>query len=222
MSTQKPFRVEVVIDAPRDVVWRALTDPAELRRWFGWDYPGLAEEIRFIFVDHVALTEDERIEFLGANQTIELEAAGPRTIVRVVCPGTLDTAEWDDVYDAMEEGWRTFFHQLRYYLERRRGMERRTVHLAGEATPGALLAAIGDGASGRPWLDSRYQRAIATDEHGGTLIALLAEHGVAAGHPGKVTITVSAYDLPDAAYDALRDEWASRWASVAGSATITP
>ncbi|HEX5830492.1 MAG TPA: SRPBCC domain-containing protein [Gemmatimonadaceae bacterium] len=221
MSKQKPFRVEVVIDAPRDVVWRALTDPVELRRWFGWDHPGLAEEIRFIFVDHATPTVGKRIELLGA-QTIELETDGPRTIVRAVRPGTLSTAHWDDVYDAMEEGWRTFFHQLRYYLERRRGLERRTVHFAGEATPGALLAVIGDGAAERPWLESRHQRAIATDEHGGTLIALVAEHGVAAGQPGKVTITVSAYGLPDAAYDALRNAWASRWASVARSATITP
>ena len=37
MTDPKPFRVEVVVEAPREVVWQALSDPEEIRRWFGWD-----------------------------------------------------------------------------------------------------------------------------------------------------------------------------------------
>jgi hypothetical protein len=37
---------------------------------------------------------------------------------------------WDGVYDEVNEGWLTFFQQLRFYLERHPGQERRTVHVA--------------------------------------------------------------------------------------------
>ena len=46
MSMDKPFRVEVTVDAPRDVVWRELTEPERIRHWFGWEYDGLDEEIK--------------------------------------------------------------------------------------------------------------------------------------------------------------------------------
>lgn len=36
--------VDILVVAPIDVVWRALREPAEINRWFGWDYPQLAEE----------------------------------------------------------------------------------------------------------------------------------------------------------------------------------
>ena len=55
MSMDKPFRVEVTVDAPRDTVWRALTEPEQIRHWFGWDYDGLEDEIRLIFVEHASL-----------------------------------------------------------------------------------------------------------------------------------------------------------------------
>ena len=51
MSMDKPFRVEVSVDAPRDVVWRTLTEPEQIRHWFGWDYDGLDDEIELIFVE---------------------------------------------------------------------------------------------------------------------------------------------------------------------------
>jgi hypothetical protein len=36
---------------------------------------------------------------------------------------------WDGVYDEVNEGWLTFFQQLRFYLERNAGRERRTVQI---------------------------------------------------------------------------------------------
>ena len=38
MTDQRPFRVEVVVEAPREEVWRALTAPERVARWFGWDW----------------------------------------------------------------------------------------------------------------------------------------------------------------------------------------
>ena len=39
---------------------------------------------------------------------------------------------WDGVYDEVNEGWLTFFQQLRFYLERHPGKERRTLHVPAE------------------------------------------------------------------------------------------
>ena len=61
MSMDKPYRVEVSVDAPRDVVWRALTVPEQIRHWFGWDYDGLEGEIDLIFVQHATLHPPDRI-----------------------------------------------------------------------------------------------------------------------------------------------------------------
>jgi hypothetical protein len=112
MSLDKPFRVEVVVDAPRDAVWRALTEPEQIRHWFGWEYDGLEEEINVIFVEHATLVPPSLIE-LSDDGVIELEDLGERTLIRAIKPGDLDAAEWQDVYGDIEEGWITFFHQLR-------------------------------------------------------------------------------------------------------------
>jgi anti-anti-sigma factor len=78
MSKDKPFRVEVTVDAPRDEVWRALTEPEQIRDRFGWHYDGLEEEIDVIFVKDATLVPPERIE-LGADGWIEMIDAGPRS-----------------------------------------------------------------------------------------------------------------------------------------------
>jgi len=62
MSMDKPYRVEVTVDAPRDVVWRELTEPERVRHWFGWEYDGLEEEIKVIFSEHAKLLPPDRIE----------------------------------------------------------------------------------------------------------------------------------------------------------------
>ena len=127
MSMDKPYRVEVTVDAPRDVVWRALTEPEQIRHWFGWDYDGLDEEIEFIFVKHATLRPPDRIE-MSEDGLIELEAAGPnRTVIRATKPGDLDAAEWRDVYGDIEEGWITFFNQLRHRVARHPDSNRRMI-----------------------------------------------------------------------------------------------
>ena len=49
--------VDMEVDAPVGVVWAALRDPAEVRRWFGWDDVGLAAEIEEIFVERAQVDE---------------------------------------------------------------------------------------------------------------------------------------------------------------------
>lgn len=218
---QKPFRVEVTVDAPRDAVWRALRDPAEIRRWFGWDYESLDEEIRMIFVDDTTPVPPERIEFGGpAPYTIELVPDGARTVVRIVCAGSLADTEWEDVYDPTEEGWRAFFHQLRHYLERHPGDERRTVFLAGDAPPAEVVRAVDALAPGRPWHASRYLRATAVDTLGGGLIVVAAPSPIDSAEPARANVTVTTHGLDDAAFAEERRRWEEWWAGVAGKTKV--
>ena len=231
MSEQMGFRVEVAIQAPRDVVWRALTDPDELRRWFGWDYEGLGDEIRYIFVDHATQTPPDRIEMAGdpaaerpeeGAQTIELVDDGPRTIVRVVQPGPLATAAWDELYEEIVQGWHTFFQQLRHYLERHPGEDRRTLYLEGTAPAPETLAAVDDLVPGRIQYAGRYQRVTAIERYGGGLVVVLATNPLDSDEPGRVQVTVTTHGLDDAAFAEARGEWDARWAAIARDAKITP
>jgi uncharacterized protein YndB with AHSA1/START domain len=120
-----PVICEVVIAAPADAVWRALREPGEIRRWFGWDYDGLDEEIEYIFRGEAQVDDAARTLDMGPGGALALEDRGGATVVRVARAATGD-------YDDVNEGWITFVQQLRFYLERHPGQDRRTVHVASE------------------------------------------------------------------------------------------
>jgi uncharacterized protein YndB with AHSA1/START domain len=210
-----PFRIEVVVAAPAEAVWRALTDPEELRHWFGWDHEDLDAEIRYIFVDHATPVGQERLEF-GADQAIEVEPDGPRTIVRIVHPGPLGEASWDELYDEIVQGWFTFFHQLRFYLERHPGQDRRTVFLAGQVVPAAAFAALEAAAPGEPWAENRHQRSVAVDRWRGGLISLVTAAPRDSRQPAKGQLTVTTYGLDAAALGQAEAEWTAWWRDLAG------
>lgn len=143
--------VEVTIAAPIDAVWRALRDPGKLAPWFGWDYEKLTEEIEVIFLakESVEAVPGRRLD-LGTD-VFELESVDGGTRVRGVrsAPPASDT--WEGAYDDVDEGWRTFVHQLAFWLEAQQGVaraasRRRTVYLAGHratANAPSLTAAPG-------------------------------------------------------------------------------
>ena len=116
-----PVIVEVVIEAPVETVWRAMRDPAEIRHWFGWDYEGLEEEIQVIFFQDSTADDDAHVLDGGAEGVIALEARGDQTVVRVT--RAAPAGSWDGVYDEVNEGWLTFFQQLRFYVERNPGRD---------------------------------------------------------------------------------------------------
>lgn len=221
MTKQKPFRVELAVDASRDVVWKALTDPKQLRQWFGWEHPSIADEIEFIFVDGAKRKKPELIELMG-GQRVELEPDEARTMVRAVYAGMLSTKEWRDEFDAAEEGWRTNWYQLRAYLEEHRGQARRTVHLEGEARPTDVLALVAPFAQDEPVHDSRYQRAFRGDGAHGHLFGVVAEGGMTDDASSRVTLTITAYGLAPAAFATLRDGWAARWTAAVPNGQVTP
>lgn len=215
----KPFRIEVVVEAPADAVWRSLTDPREIRRWFGWDYEGLDAEIRFIFVDHATAHGRERLQ--GDNgQAIEVEPDGPRTVVRVVYPGPLGDTSWDDLYDEVLQGWRTFLQQLRYYLEGHAGQDRRTVFLAGQVVPAEAFAALEAAAPGATWDLARHQRSVAVDRWGGGLVSLVTSRPRDSGQPAAGQLTVTTYGLDDASFEQVEAEWTAWWDRVAGDSGV--
>ena len=193
----KPFRIEVTIDAPRDAVWRALTEVDQIKHWFGWEYDGLGDEIDDIFVKNAELKPPDRIEF-GDGTTFQLDEVGPsRTVVRAIKPGDASSAEWKDVYGGIEEGWITFLNQLRHRFEHAPSGERRMLVLEGRP------ASLPD-LPGTPWFASRHQRA--ADVHGSLVV-------VGIKPDGEGLLLVSGYDLDDETFSRLRDEWTAWWES---------
>ena len=194
MSMDKPFRIEVTVDAPRDVVWRALTEPERIRHWFGWEYDGLDDEIQYIFVDHAKLGDHE-IE-MGMDIDISVVERDGRTVIRAIKPGDLSAVEWKDVYGGVEEGWITFFNQLRHLLERAgAGASRRMIVLKGEL-PGVPPL------PGSPWHASQFQAGADVD---GTLIVVFVQPS------GEAMGLVTTYDLDDDAFAAAESHWSSWW-----------
>jgi uncharacterized protein YndB with AHSA1/START domain len=193
MSMDKPFRVEVTVDAPRDVVWRELTESERIRHWFGWEYDGLEDEIKQIFEEHAKLVPPDRIE-MPMDGLIELEERGPQTLIRVTKPGDLDALEWKDVYGDIEEGWITFFHQLRHRFAVAPEGERRMVQRTG---PARLVDLPGE-----PWHASRYHRGFTSGDE-------LAVLGVKPNGDGMLLVTL--YDATDEDVAAADARWGEVW-----------
>ncbi|MGW8888519.1 SRPBCC family protein [Streptomyces sp. NPDC055749] len=217
MTEHKPFQVETSITAPLDTVWQALTEPEKIRDWFGWDYAGLDGEIRYIFVDHAKQLPGQRIA-LDDGQAIQLSADGAHAVVRVVRPGDLSDARWADIYDGMEEGWRTFFEQLRFRLERQPYQGRRTIYLTGTADAAALRESI-EKSGTEVWHSSRYQHIVINAA--GHLVAYGAQQPLDTAGSGPVSVTVSVYGTDDAAFADLRKDWADRWETLAQNPEVT-
>lgn len=177
-----PVVVEVSIQAPPDRVWQAFRDPAEVGRWHGWDYDGIDDEIRQIYLDGAIVSDDARtLDTQGAGR-FELEAQGETTIVRVLRAAPEGADGWDGTYDEINEGWRSFVEQLRFYLERHPGIDRRTWFVEREIELPA----------GQPWFTAEHQRGVVLDDD--TLVIVAR---------GKTI--VSAYGRGEATFEALVD-----------------
>jgi uncharacterized protein YndB with AHSA1/START domain len=139
-SLEKKVRVE----APVEVVWRAISEAEELKRWFPLDArvtrgegegagriwlsfgPGVEGEAplhAFEAPRHLGWTEGPA----GSRQiTVDfhLEPAEGGTVVRLVQSGFGPGADWDDYYEVVSGGWSYFLLNLRHYLERHPGRPR--------------------------------------------------------------------------------------------------
>jgi uncharacterized protein YndB with AHSA1/START domain len=210
----KPYDVEINVAAGRDEVWEAVTQPAVLHQWFGWEYDGLDAEIRQIFVHEATLWAPERMGWADGS-FLEVTGDDDRARVRVTRDGSGPGGP--QRYDAIEEGWRAFLIQLRYLLDQRPAGRRRTLYLTGETTG---RQALGLAEGGGEW--ERFGPRVAWKLDGdGHLVVVAGRVPLDDRDAARTEVTVSTYGLDDTAFKGLREEWARRWAPVADRAEVT-
>jgi hypothetical protein len=218
---------EVEIAAPRNVVWQALRDPAEIRRWFGWETPDIEAEIAMIFVDGAEADEATGIiqfgEWEGVADRFELRELHGKTTLSVMRSGTPPEGGWEASHNEVIEGWTSFIQQLRLYLETHRGDTRRTLWLSSKSGPGAVEAlgllgvgaagshyardlSPGDAVSGEVLFWSRRQVGVVVAEWSGGLL-------IAGDRPAGGTALLTVYGLSDAEFGALETRWKTWWSA---------
>ena len=247
MSESDRVLVEILVAAPIEEVWRALRDPAEIRRWFGWEYASLTEEIDFIFVN--GFKADAATHTLSADGIADrytLEAAGPgQTVVRVIRSAPVTDVSWKGIYDDMVEGWLTFTQQLRFALERHPGADRRTIYLNGRAAKAgtplpvqalgldslvvvplgqrySVTAAHGERLGGEIWFRAPYQLGLTVDAYGDGLVIIGTRPVTDKSSHGGGSVVVSTYGLSDPAFRSVSDQWTRWWLATYDTIDIYP
>jgi uncharacterized protein YndB with AHSA1/START domain len=159
MADDKPRAVEVVreYDAPPEQIWKALTDAAELTRWFATTAaidlrPGGTYEISWdgLWRWQLTITDLEpgrRLRMVerqarpfdahgapaeGTPVELVLEyiveaRAGGGTTLRLVHSGFGRGGAWDDEVDGVAEGWKTELQLMGHYVTGHRGGVRHLV-----------------------------------------------------------------------------------------------
>ena len=110
--------VEILVAAPIDTVWKAVLDPVEAQRWFGWDYPNLAADLVEMWKDSRSDVAKREIWSDNMPDRFTFEDLGTHTVVRIVRSAPAGDNSWTGIYDDMIEGWITFMQQLKFALER--------------------------------------------------------------------------------------------------------
>ncbi|MFI0355841.1 SRPBCC domain-containing protein [Actinomadura sp. 9N407] len=147
---------EIEIDASADDVWRAISDGAELTRWYADRATVTPGEGGIVAVgwegeDDTVMEGTSRIDVWEPGARLRLvdlppeDSAGfPKleeptvqewtivteggaTVLRLVHSGFPETDDWDGIYDSTDHGWDVFLLSLRHYLERHPGQPRRAI-----------------------------------------------------------------------------------------------
>lgn len=155
-DSQRTFEMSIEIDAPPDVVWRAIAEGDELARWFPpaakvepgvggavwlswgegmegsapitiWDPPRRLRTTQKM--ERPVSPGEAQPEPVEISVEYHIEAkAGGGTVVRLVHSGFGRGSGWDNDYDSISNGWKYELRSLKHYLERHRGQDRRTVY----------------------------------------------------------------------------------------------
>ena len=208
--------IEVTVEAPAAEIWASLRDPARIRRWHGWEYDQLDEEIRTIFLDDVRADEDALTLVVAGGDCFELLPDGRATrliLTRAEGAGAVDTGE-DDV----TEGWLIFLHQLKFLHERQPDAVRRTLFFAGHGDAGALprLLHTVPADVGPPWYSTGHHQGVELPDLGPGLLITVGKPSVT-DEAGRSTVdamsVVTMYGLLDGEFGIQRDIWTAWWQS---------
>lgn len=235
---RKQVIVDLTIAAPIETVWKALRDPAQIANWFGWDAPGLAEEIKFIFEDGAIADEARHVvefsEWEGSRDVVELTRVGDQTRLLLTRAGGAPV-DWTGVYEDVTQGWINFFEQLRLALELHPGENRRTIFLSGSSKSGvgepsselglgeaadlapgqayAVLLGTGHSASGKVWYQTHFQTALTVEQWGKGLL-VVTDKGISANRPhGGGSVLLTTYGLGDSEFGVLEQRWSEWWSA---------
>ncbi|MBM3810532.1 MAG: SRPBCC domain-containing protein [Acidimicrobiia bacterium] len=142
MSSRK-HDFSIAIDAPIELVWKAISEGEEITKWFAPDArvtpgeggslwlswgPGMEGESKISIWEpgHRFQTLEGPAE---SPKTVDyiLESKGGKTILRLVHSGFGAEANFDDEYEATYGGWLTFLAMLKHGLENHAGQPARNV-----------------------------------------------------------------------------------------------
>lgn len=173
LAPSRAFEMTLEIDAPVEAVWKALSDSAELSRWFplvgrvepgvggsiflswGKDCEGTAPITLWEPNRRLQWTEQVPMDGPGAAPTpvtvdYFLQGKGGRTVLRLVHSGMGGGANWDGYVDSIKRGWNFELRGLRHYLHYHRGKERHVAWARHKTSlPAAEAARRIIGANGR-------------------------------------------------------------------------
>jgi uncharacterized protein YndB with AHSA1/START domain len=206
---EEALRIEVTIGAPVEAVWQAMREPDQIRRWHGWHFDGLDEEIKLIYDTGAHEAERPYALIIEPDDLFELEQVEGGTRVRVIRSAPEPDSEWAAYFDDVTEGWISFLHQLRFMLERHPRDERRTVFFTGEgaAVSPSQLIADSPAADGEQFFTAENQRGVVVDDLGPGLLIVGAKPN---GNGAMAILTT--YGQDDRAFDETRARWNTWWA----------
>lgn len=141
---------EFEFDAPPQEIWKALSDPAEIAKWFSlrarvegkiggeiqFDWKPLFD---FEWIDRITVWEEgKRIAFAPRAETVAKEGLDyicefvitterGKTKLTMVHSGFTTEAKWDEEFDSYFGGWSYELHSLWHYLTYHRGEERKVL-----------------------------------------------------------------------------------------------
>lgn len=219
--------IEVSVVAARETLWPALTEPALIRRWFGWDYDGLGDEITQIFSTATATPTTFTLEVSNGDTFTLVEGEGT-TIVRITRPPEQSGDEW---YNDITEGWITFLHFLKFGVEHHGLTERRTIYLDGPLHPGETAAAAlrlssvdaipgtrysatlppGDFAEGVVDYVSGAQTGVTIEDLGPGLLSFATRPAGRNRTAPALHILLATYDLSDDEFNEIEYHWKQWW-----------
>jgi len=232
---------EIEIDAPVEQVWKAVTEARELERWFPLEAevePGPDGRIWMSWGNEFGAwstiqawdpPHHLRAEWVmtegGAAQVTDyrLEGRGGKTWMRVVTSGFPADASWDDMVEGTRLGWIFELRQLKHYVERHSGEDRRAAYrrrrvgLSREEAWARLVAPGGaaDGLGGEifdrtpPW-----QLAAVSAGPGDGIIRLTVDPSHDEPEARDVSVFVAGWGVDAARVGEVAETWRARLADL--------